>query len=260
MDCHLFIDEVGNSDLDHPDERYLSLTGIITKVDGHGKWITNEIEKLKSDLFGHNPPSRTIILHRKDILNRRGPFAVLKDTAKNIIWEERILDLIGRLPYIAITVVIDKHAHNEKYGVWKYDPYHYCMHNLMERYALWLNRHDLIGNVVIEPRYKKADKALKKSFAYVYANGTENIPASLFQKRLTSKELRFEQKQANVCGLQLVDLLAYPSQLIMRKKHEGQPISPTAFGTKIYDVLERKKFARHPTKLHIDGWGRKWLP
>ena len=32
MTCRLFIDEVGNDDTKTPSERYLSLTGIITKV------------------------------------------------------------------------------------------------------------------------------------------------------------------------------------------------------------------------------------
>ena len=52
MSCRFFIDEVGNDDVRHPSERFLSLTGIITKISGHDKHITPEIERLKADLFG----------------------------------------------------------------------------------------------------------------------------------------------------------------------------------------------------------------
>jgi hypothetical protein len=68
MKCRLFIDEVGNSDVNHPAERYLSLTGIITKVAFHDNRLTPEIEALKAGLFGHNSPKNTVVLHRKEIL------------------------------------------------------------------------------------------------------------------------------------------------------------------------------------------------
>ena len=104
------------------------------------------------------------------------------------------MGLIEDLPYIAITVAIDKHAHVEKYSVWHFNPYHYCMRALIERYVLWLNRHKLTGDVVAEPRFKKVDKKLKKSFSYIYDHGTENIPAAIVQARLTSREIKFDPK------------------------------------------------------------------
>ena len=64
MTCRLFIDEVGNDDVNHPAEQYLSLTGIIAKVDAHERRFTPEIEKLKADFFGHKPPTKTVILFR----------------------------------------------------------------------------------------------------------------------------------------------------------------------------------------------------
>jgi hypothetical protein len=55
MTCRLFIDEVGNNDVKTLEEQFLSITGIITKKRGHDHVITPEIEKLKTDIFGHNP-------------------------------------------------------------------------------------------------------------------------------------------------------------------------------------------------------------
>jgi hypothetical protein len=85
------------------------------------------------------------------------------------------------------------------------------MRAIVERYVLWLNRHDLTGDVVAEPRFKKVDMALKKSFAYIYSHGTEHIPPQIIQRRLTSHEIKFDPKANNVCGLQLVEMIAHPA-------------------------------------------------
>jgi hypothetical protein len=259
MTCRLFVDEVGNDDVRHPDERYLSLTGITTKISIHDRRITSEIERLKTELFGHNPPQWTVVLHRKEIVRRERPFDNLSDPAINALWEERILHLIGSLPYIANTVLIDKHAHVQRYSVWHFNPYHYCMRALIERYVLWLKRQDLTGDVVAEPRYKKADKKLKASFEYIYDHGTENIPTALVQKHLTSHELKFEPKSANVCGLQLVEMIAHPSHQALKAKLTGVPMEAN-FGSRVVDLLLQSRYSRHPTRRTIEGWGQKTLP
>lgn len=259
MTCRLFLDEVGNDDVRHPAERFLSITGITTKLAAHDKRITTEIEQLKSDLFGHNPPQWTVILHRKEIVRRERPFDNLWDPIINAEWERRILHLIGSLPYIANTVLIDKHAHVQKYPVWHFNPYHYCMRALVERYVLWLNRHDLTGDVVVEPRYKQVDKKLKASFEYIYRHGTENIPAALIQKRITSHELKFEPKSANICGMQLVEMIAHPSHQALKAKITGQPMA-ALFGRRVVELLMKSRYSRHPKRGTIDGWGQKLLP
>ena len=74
MSHRLYLDEVGNDDVVHPDEKYLSITGIITKITAHDSHITREIEQIKSDLFSHSPPNNIVILHRKEIVRKEGPF------------------------------------------------------------------------------------------------------------------------------------------------------------------------------------------
>jgi hypothetical protein len=259
MVCRLYIDEVGNDDVGHPRERYLSLTGLITKVEFHERRFKPEIEKLKSDLFGHNPPATTVILHRREIMRKEAPFECLRNEDKNAEWEKRLIDILDKLPFLITTVMIDKHSHRDRYAVWLFNPYHYCMRNLVERYVLWLNRHKLTGDVVAEPRFKKVDKALKKSFGYIYKHGTENIPEHIVQRCLTSQELKFEPKAANVAGLQIVDLIAHPSHHGTRAKFTGDPMT-ASFGAQIYALLEKKKYSRNPKNLVVSGWGQKWLP
>jgi Protein of unknown function (DUF3800) len=259
MRCRLFIDEVGNDDLVTLSERYLSLTGITTKIHGHDYQITPSIEVLKARFFGHDPPQKTVILHRKEIRRREPPFDCLRDPQTNEQWEAAILSLIESLPYITTTVMIDKQEHARKYAVWQFDPYHYCMRALVERYVLWLNRHRLRGDVVAEPRFKKQDKRLKRSFTYIYDHGTEHIPAAIVQRCLTSREIKFEPKEANCCGLQLVEMIAHPSHQAVKALYTGKPMT-ARFGSKVVEILLRARYSRNPKTGMIEGWGQKRLP
>lgn len=114
---------------------------------------------------------------------------------------------------------------------------------------------------MVEARYKKADKKLKRSFAAVYEHGTEHLPAKELQRRLTSGEISLSTKAAQVAGLQLCDLIAHPSARAMREDRLGgvHPKEPD-FGMRIASVLEREKYMRHPKTRRIEGWGTKWLP
>jgi hypothetical protein len=259
MTHRLYIDEVGNDDIDTAAERYLSLTGIITRVFRHDNYITPKIEGLKSRIFGHNPPQWTVVLHRREIVRRESPFDCLWDKAINADWEDSILRLIEVLPYIAMTVMIDKHEHKDRYKVWLFNPYHYCMIALLERYVLWLHRHNHQGDVVAEPRYKSQDKKLKKAFNYFYDHGTTNTSATTIQAHITTREIKFEPKDANICGLQLVELIAHPSHQAIKAQFTGAPMT-APFGQRVVEILTRAKYSRNPKTGRIEGWGQKRLP
>jgi hypothetical protein len=259
MTHRLYIDEVGNDDTDTASERYLSLTGIITKVRSHDNLITPSIEALKTRIFGHNPPQWPVILHRREIVRRELPFDCLLDEAVNADWEASILRLIEGLPYIAITVMIDKHEHKERYKVWLFNPYHYCMISLLERYVLWLHRHNHKGDVVAEPRYKSQDKKLKKAFNHFFDHGTPNISPATIQAHISSREIKFEQKGANVCGLQLVELIAHPSHQAIKSQFTGEPMT-ASFGQRIVEILMRVRYSRNRRTGRIEGYGQKRLP
>jgi hypothetical protein len=112
---------------------------------------------------------------------------------------------------------------------------------------------------MIEARFKKVDKKLKASFARIYAEGTENLGADVFQRLLLSGDIQMKPKSENIAGLQLADMLAHPSARHMRYERAGIP-QPDDYGTKVVEILLDKKYRRHPATLRIDGYGRKWLP
>jgi Protein of unknown function (DUF3800) len=262
MTHRLYIDEIGNSDLngaaEDPNVRYLALTGVVAIRDHHDRIICGRMDDLKALLPGHSTDS-PVLFHRREIIRREGPFAALWDPDIGPKFDAGLLTLFRECPYLAVTVQIDKRAHLDTYGVWHFDPYHYCLRCLIERYVLYLRRHRVMGDVVIEPRFKKADKKLKASFERIYLEGTENIPPRIVQAHLLSKDIGFYAKAANVAGLQVADLLAHPSARYMRFERDGEK-QPEDFGGQIAQILVENRYARNPQTNQITGYGTKWLP
>ena len=163
MKYRLYIDEVGNSDLKasrDPNHRYLSLTGVIFELEYVAETVQPMIEDLKRRHFSSHPDD-PIILHRKEIINKRYPFTILRDKDTEEAFNVSLLHLIRSLEYIVITVIIDKLMHRERYKVWHYDPYHYCLEVLLERYVLWLTEAGFRGDVMAESRGGHEDRRLK---------------------------------------------------------------------------------------------------
>ena len=109
-------------------------------------------------------------------------------------------------------MLIDKREHNETYKVWKYDPYHYFLSVLLERYLFFLEEMQRNGDVMIESRGGHEDRRLKESFSKIYEKGTDYIHAEKYHNLLTSKQLKVQPKILNISGLQIADLIAHPSR------------------------------------------------
>lgn len=139
----LYIDEVGNADLgasaQDPNHRYLSLTGIVMELEYVDSTVFPSVEGLKRRHFTSHADG-PIILHRKELLNKKPPFQALRDPDAERRFNTDVLDLLRTLDYVVNTVVIDKFEHQQRYTVWRHDPYHYCLEVLVERFVRWLER------------------------------------------------------------------------------------------------------------------------
>ena len=214
MKYRIYIDEVGNPDLessDNPNHRFLSLTGIILEL-GHVKSVLHpEMEALKAKYFDHHP-DEPIVFHRREMVNAKSPFRSLKDPDVRKRFDEELLSFLRSWEYVVISVCLDKKRHKETYTTWRYDPYHYCLEILLERYVLFLERIKAHGDAMAESRGGKADRRLKDSFHRLWTQGTNYIGGQSFQESLTSKQLKVKLKLNNISGLQLADLIAHPSR------------------------------------------------
>lgn len=258
----LYIDESGNHDLrsaDSPNERFLGLTGVIVEVSHIVERIQPDMEQLKRKFFLYDPDS-PFCFHRKDIIKRTKEFHVLNDHEKSMDFSSTLLTLLESWEYKVICVVIDKLVHREQYGVWHYHPYHYCLAVMLERYAMFLKQEKSRGDVMAEQRGGREDIKLKDSYERLFRTGSEYVSADLFSEVLTSKQLKVKPKTANVAGLQLADFLAHPArqQVLFEKGLIPEP--GDVFGKKIWEILDKNKYRRHPYTGEIWGFGKKLLP
>lgn len=189
MKYRFYVDEVGNSDLGSsldPNHRYLSLTGVILELEYVDKLVFPTLESFKRNYFSSHPDD-PIILHRKELINKKPPFHSLRDPETESDFNTELLTLLKQLEYIVITVVIDKLKHSQQYEIWHFDPYHYCLTVLLERYVLWLRKKKAIGDVIAESRGGKEDMRLKRSFRALIENGSDYLSQAMFSKYLTSR-------------------------------------------------------------------------
>jgi hypothetical protein len=253
----IFIDECGHADTkssDDPNQRYLGLTGVIMRLEYEQGPFTQAMSLIKREVFG----SDQIVFHRKEMLGAKAPFEDLADAGVRARLDAGLLELMGSATYRVFTVVIDKKEHMRRYRVWTFDPYHYCLTIMLERYVYLLRRMSEVGDVMAESRGKRENMRLERAYRYIYNNGSQYMSAKVFQKHLNSKQIKIESKKANVSGLQMADMLANPScRSIICDKSKVEMTAD--FGKKIVETLTGKKYLKSPTGK-IEGWGTKWLP
>ncbi|HCG30760.1 MAG TPA: hypothetical protein DEU95_13850 [Chloroflexi bacterium] len=263
----MYVDEVGQANLAtsvHDQERYLSLTGVIVESNHDREMLQPGIDRLRG-YFPQSWRGKPVTLHRQEVLRRQGPFKILLDDNVRSRFNADLMSLIRHLDYVVITAVIDKRAHLEKYQTWHFDPYHYCLTALAERYARFLEGQSTTselatGDVQAEVRGKREDKRLKQAYMSFYNDSAHltAIPTASIQRALTSRELKFGNKNDNIAGLQLADLIAYPCYQRVKARQFGQECG-ASFGEQIADIIEGSKFRRSAMGT-IKGYGTKWLP
>ena len=188
------------------------------------------------------------------MLNARAPFDALKDDGVRQLFDEELLKLLADWRYTVITVCLDKKKHKETYSMWRYDPYHYCLAVLLERFAFFLRREGAVGDVMAESRGGKEDMRLKKSFARLWEQGTEYVEPAQFQERFTSKQLKVKIKANNISGLQVCDLLAHSSRHEILWESQLVERPPAPFAKKVIAILQNKYDRRGER-----GFGKKLL-
>ena len=255
----LYVDESGDHTyhkLDESDKRYLGLIGCIIEDGYYRETFHPALEKLKQTYFPHSPDD-PVILHRRDIMNKNGPFWRLRDVGRKEAFNVDLLTFLEKQEYRIIMVVIDKKIHLERYGKAAFHPYHYCLAVLLERYCGFLKFFGAKGDVMAESRGGKEDMHLKDAYRCIYNDGTGWRLHDFFQDTLTSKEIKLKPKNTNIAGLQLADLLAYPlKREILLDEDRVSDIG--RFSGEICQKVVTK-YNRQIYKGTIKGYGRIFL-
>lgn len=252
----LYIDESG----DHvyrktieTSHRYLCLLGCWFQNPDYLEFH-NQLEKFKQAHFPHHPDN-PVILHREDMINARGVFKSLQDEKVKEKVDADLLEIISTANFRVVAVVIDKGALSNAFGVSASHPYHLGLGFMMQRYAGYLNHINRVGDIMAEARGKQEDNLLEASYNRVYNQGVWGVTsAAYFQSSLSSKNIKLENKKANISGLQLADILAHPVKM-WSLKHYGlinDELAP--FAKRLMKIIERK-FNRHLYNNKLDGYG-----
>lgn len=255
----IYIDESGDHTyhkVDNPEKRYLGLTGCFFDMEKY-QIFQERLNELKKDNF-KSDPDETIILHRKDIINKKGIFSILKNTEMESKFNSDLLKLFAESEYKIISVAIDKYSHIERYGSAAFHPYHYCLAALLERYCGYLNFTVARGDVLAESRGGTEDTHLKEAYKRIYNDGTNMRSKEFFQNTLTSCEIKLKPKYKNIAGLQLADLLAYPLKQLILVENNCISDPGDVFGKKVIDAIS-SKFNYHIYNGRIYGYGKIFI-
>jgi len=255
----LYLDESGDHTynlLEDPAHRYLGLLGVWFHQTNDYVSFADDLERLKRDVFGPRP-DKPVILHRSDIINRKGPFGMLRETNVQARFNEGFLEVLSRARFRMVCVVIDKQSHLSRYRS-PFHPYHYCLAAMLDRYSGWLNYKNAVGDVIAESRGGEEDLQLKQAYGRVYESGTLMSDRQHHQRALSSKDIKIQPKRANIAGLQLADVLAYPLKQAWLAEKGLIPDPGAVFGKRIVEavapMLNRNEFGGQ-----VDGYGRVWL-
>jgi len=258
----MHIDEMGNHHFptDKNDElnRFLCLTGIIFKLGDDYNTAAMSKLSLENKYWPTRNPDYPIILHREEIVHKRGYFVVLKDPSTEKAFNTDLLNLLSSMKAIIITVVLDKFKHRLKYRDYAYEPYGWCLNILMQKYTVFLKRINSIGDIIIESRGKKEDQVTKKIHTDIYQNGCIHYKADRYQQCLSSKEIKLSIKKDNVFGLQVADITGAAIQRKMLYEKGYKNSFPGTFNEQMYKAIEHKILHSFTGELNL--WGETFLP
>jgi len=237
----LYIDESGDHTyklLDDPSHRYLAILGVWMRQQDEYLAFADNLERFKREIFGPRP-DKPVILHRSDIINRRGPFGLLCQESVEKNFNAGLLNVIEQAKFKMVCVMIDKRSHLKHYAS-PFHPYHYCLTAMLDRYSGWLNYKNTVGDVLAESRGREEDLQLCEAYRRVYESGTLMFGHDHHQRALTSKDIKLKPKIANIAGLQLADILAYPVRQAMQLDMGAIQDPGENFGKRIYEVAKEK--------------------
>lgn len=169
----LYIDESGDHtyrNLEQLDRRYLGLTGVLMNQGLYNPGVPEGLEELKRKFFTYDP-DRPPILVRRQLINKRGAFGVLREESVNEEWEDAFLSFLRRLRAQIFTVVIDKKEHQERYVEDIWNPYDYAFGVLLNRVRGWLNLREATADIMPEARGTTEDNQLLAAYVRLHVDG-----------------------------------------------------------------------------------------
>lgn len=244
MSFRIYIDESGDHSyrgLENLGRRYLGLTAVVFRKSEYDPSIPLELEALKRRHFVFDA-DYPLVLHRKDIIQRRSHYWVLQDDFRNRAWESELVKFLSECPMQVFTVVVDKKARVEKYGDVNTNPYMLGLVSLLEGLCYWLeSQRDGTADVMVESRGNKRDNELLETYARLRTVGLGSYSSEHVRTLYLGDVLLFRNKEHNVAGLQIADILV-SEQTRLTVREAGRPLvnSIGPFGQRVNAAIADK--------------------
>ena len=218
----MFLDESGDHSLEENkiDKSYpmFVLAGCVFDFDYYVKTIEPEINALKVKYFGRS----NIILRSYDIRKQKGEFVSLVDSKKRHEFYEAINQAMDKMEFTVIAAAINKIDHINHYSE-PANPYSLSFRFILERAIMYLGRSFEQMIMRAESRETHNDRQLAVLYENFRQKGfSDFIKPDEVQKKLV--DLSFNQKNQNVAGHQIADLVAYPiGKWVLDSTKENKP-------------------------------------
>lgn len=188
------------------------------------------MNKVKEKFWG----TKEVIFHSSDIRRIRKEFQILFDVDIKADFIRDINTLISGNNYHIIADGIQKEFYIRKYGKLS-NVYELCLSFIIERTVFCLD--DIPTSkqlyLIIEERGKKEDQKLKEYLSKLLDRGTAFVSSE--RLRQLNIKIEFRPKKANINGLQIADLIAYPIATYIIDKKRANPA---------FDILSEKFYRK----------------
>ena len=262
----LYLDESGVSSTSHKSlkqDPYLALVGVAFEVEYYQSTFQPALEEFKKRHLPYDPDDPPV-LHKYEIIHKKGSFRCLRDTHKQAKFDQDLLHLVCEANFCLFAVVVNKQANVNRYGTRSPEQYCYALAGMIPRYVGYLHYvvRNAVGDVMAEARYPSADRELSRAYRDIYENGTVNYPGpkplegQTIQRNLTTRNLKLKRKRNNIAGLQLADLLTYCCKIdVLREYGEQQAGALGAFSENILAAVQ-SKYNRNAYRGTVRGYGK----
>lgn len=240
MKYYLYIDECGDNNLKNFDEQFpiFTLCGVVVREDKR-EWLEQEVHALKEEFWGN----QYTILHSRDIRKCQRGFEILFDLEVKKHFYERVNKILGTSGvYIIVACAILKEPYIRNYGRLN-DVYAQSLSFVLERAVFYLDstsEKDIELRTVVEQRGKKEDEKLRLFYNQLLDNGTYWVESGRLKQY--AKSFALLPKKANVIGLQVADLVAYPIT-----RHILDPNEPNM----AYEIIKNNIYAENQKQVGI---------
>lgn len=251
----LYLDESGNHDL-RPEKinpRYpvFALGGVVVDRLYERIVIAPQMRAFKIQFLGTDQ----IVLHTVDMHRVQNGFDPLADRDYRLGFYRALNELIASWEFKIIACVIKLHDHIIHHRDHALDPYLHSLDVVVERFCRELNGASDSGFICAEMRNPGLDRDLREAWGKIRQEGTGFASAAEIDEKIV--HLTLKDKQPNIAGMQLADLIVTPvgrsvlklptkddevsRQVVETKFHRGVAGQHRGFGLVVLPDLQAQK-------------------